>query len=64
MASCPIECKTRFGVDVIFKSVSMSDVTSVAILRGWWETRGGSSPPFGIMAVLEGISALRRSPFF
>ena len=28
------------------------------------ETRGGSSPPFGTIAILKGISAFRRSPFF
>jgi hypothetical protein len=32
--------------------------------RGGGETRGGSSPPFGTIAILKGISASRRSPFF
>ena len=28
------------------------------------ETRGGSSPPFGTMLIIKGISVFRRSPFF
>ena len=31
---------------------------------GGGETRAGSNPPFGTIAILKGISAFRRSPFF
>src|SRR3990172_12277341 len=40
------------------------DLTGTTCLMRGGETRGGSSPPFGTMLIIKGISVFHRSPFF